>query len=140
MKKEHNIEKAALTYGMFVFCDAAEIMLKHIIGGDGDVANGLHREARMYYSLMIDGMKKAYRGYQGFNERVQTLYSEMGATGDQMDRIRRDSNHMIRMFCYARNIIENKEMALNMDEVMNNMRSDKTEVISQETIEKFTLK
>ena len=83
---EKQVEKAAVTYGMFVACETAEMFLDYVIGETCPTAEGLQREAKMYYLQMIDGLKKAKRGYSGFNERVQTLYSEMGAQENKWTR------------------------------------------------------
>ena len=138
-QEEKQVEKAAVTYGMFVACEAAEMFLDYVIGETCPTAEGLQREAKMYYLQMIDGLKKAKRGYAGFNERVQTLYCEMGATGEQMDKIRRDANNLVRMFLHARNVVENKECSLDMDKYLEPLTTDKKRVISKETINKFTM-
>lgn len=140
MIDKKQIEKAAMTYGMFVACEAAEMFLDYIIGATMPTAEGLQREAKMYYQQMVDGIKKAKRGYSGFNERVQTLYAEMGATGQQMDKIRRDANNLVRMYCHSRNAIANKECTLEMDQYLAPLATDETMVISQETINRFVMK
>jgi hypothetical protein len=137
---EKQVEKAAVTYGMFVACEAAEMFLDYVIGETCPTAEGLQREAKMYYLQMIDGLKKAKRGYSGFNERVQTLYSEMGATGEQMDKIRRDANNLVRMFLHARNAVESKDCSLDMDQHLEPLTNEEKRVISKETINKFVMR
>jgi uncharacterized coiled-coil DUF342 family protein len=85
-------------------------------------------------------LQKAYRGAQGLNNKIQSLYSELGASVEQMDKIRTDANYMIRMFCHSRNLIDDKSKSLNADEILKKAYDLDNSVISQETIEKFTLR
>lgn len=137
---QKQIEDSALTYGTFVMCEAAEILLRLIIGKGGDPKDGLKQEAKMYYTQLHDGLQKAYRGAQGLNNKIQSLYSELGASVEQMDKIRTDANHMVRMFCHSRNLVDDKSKSLNADEILKDAYNPESSVISQETIEKFTLR
>lgn len=95
-------ELAALTYGMFVFCEAAEMMIDEII--EDPKREGLYGEQKRHYNNMVSGIKKALMGYNGFNTAFETMYHKLGAPL-KTDEIRRDANDLIRYFCYARNSI-----------------------------------
>ena len=130
-------ELAALTYGMFVFCEAAEMMIDEII--EDPKREGLYGEQKRHYNNMVSGIKKALMGYNGFNTAFETMYHKLGAPL-KTDEIRRDANDLIRYFCYARNSISSPPQQEEFENTLKSMQTPNEIVIKQETIDRFRLK
>lgn len=130
-------ELAALTYGMFVFREAAEMMIDEII--EDPKREGLYGEQKRHYNNMVSGIKKALMGYNGFNTAFETMYHKLGAPL-KTDEIRRDANDLIRYFCYARNSIGSPPQQEEFENTLKSMQKPNEIVIKQETIDKFRLK
>ena len=130
-------ELAALTYGMFVFCEEAEMMIDEII--EDPKREGLYGEQKRHYNNMVSGIKKALMGYNGFNTAFETMYHKLGAPL-KTDEIRRDANDLIRYFCYARNSISSPPQQEEFENTLKSMQNPNEIVIKQETIDRFRLK
>ena len=133
-------EQAAMTFGMFAMCEAAQMLLaRQLKCSEEHINANLSNEPKMYYNKYRDGLQKALDGIAGFNQCVATMYAELGGALKH-DEVRRTANEIIRMYIDARNYIGNADDAARFDAMLYNLASGRQNTISSETRNEFRMK
>ena len=127
-----------MTYMAFVMSGAAEIMLENTFTDNNFTSDDLRYEEKMYYKIFVDGLNKMRRGIAGFNQKTIDKYFEFGKSGET-DKIRKNANDLIRLFCYSRNSIATEQDSIKYEEQLKEMQFTGNKTISQETIDKFRM-
>lgn len=142
MKMKINQEDAAMTFGAFVMCEAAQVLLADRMRCSQDkIDTHLTNEAAMYYRQFKDGLIKATRGLAGLNEQIAGMYTQVGGVEGAFkhDQVRKCAMLMIRMYIDSRNFIHSDEQETQWDSVLFNMSSKNEPIIGSDKRNKFRL-
>lgn len=133
-------EGAALTFGAFAMCEAAQMLLAYQVGTTPkDMPKYFRNESKMHLQSFMNHIESACRELKMFNENVADMYAGLGGCLKH-DEVRRVGNDIIRYYCDFRNYVETPEDATKFDAILFNMSSGKTRTISPEVRNSFRLR